>query len=220
MRRILAWFAFGALGLLLAAAAPHRAFAQQVQAPAEAPTKIEPGRLGAELRELAQQSVKALGLAQEHAVLVVFPFPGGPAERAGLRSGDVILEFDGAPVGRFQDFIAAMQAVGAGRVAALGLLRGSERLMVRPTLAGPGDIRQDADIRESRIDALAAILRNFNRDAFPQDWAWTQITLGIAYRDRIAGDEANNLEKAIAAYEAALTVFTREALPGEWAGTQ
>ncbi len=42
-------------------------------------------------------------------------------------------------------------------------------------------------------------------------------TSAIAYRDRIRGDRADNLEKAIAAYEAALTVRTREALPREWA---
>ena len=45
----------------------------------------------------------------------------------------------------------------------------------------------------------------------------TQNNLAIAYRDRIRGDRADNLEKAIAAYEAALTVSTREALPPDWA---
>jgi CHAT domain-containing protein len=58
------------------------------------------------------------------------------------------------------------------------------------------------------------------REAFPQDWAMTQNNLGAAYRNRIRGDRAENLEKAIAAYQAALKVYTREAFPQDWAMTQ
>ena len=53
------------------------------------------------------------------------------------------------------------------------------------------------------------------REAFPQDWAMTQNNLGNAYRDRIQGSRAENLEAAIKALEAALTVLTREAFPRE-----
>jgi len=45
------------------------------------------------------------------------------------------------------------------------------------------------------------------REAFPQDWAWTQNDLGYAYRNRIQGSRAENIEAAIKAYEAALTVL-------------
>ena len=58
------------------------------------------------------------------------------------------------------------------------------------------------------------------REAFPQDWAMTQNNLGTAYKDRIQGSRAENIEAAIKAYEAALTVRTREAFPQDWAMTQ
>jgi predicted LPLAT superfamily acyltransferase len=48
----------------------------------------------------------------------------------------------------------------------------------------------------------------------------TQNNLGNAYKNRIRGERAENLERAIAAYEAALTVYTREAFPEKWAMTQ
>ena len=57
----------------------------------------------------------------------------------------------------------------------------------------------------------------YTREAFPQDWAMTQNNLGIAYRNRIQGSRAENLEAAIKALEAALTVYTREAFPQDWA---
>ena len=44
--------------------------------------------------------------------------------------------------------------------------------------------------------------------------------LGYAYVNRIAGDRADNLEKAITAYEMALPSFILNAMVGEWATTQ
>ncbi|WP_414545997.1 CHAT domain-containing protein, partial [Nostoc sp. CCY0012] len=56
--------------------------------------------------------------------------------------------------------------------------------------------------------------------ALPIDWAMTQNNLANAYRERIKGDRADNIDQAIASYTAALTVRTREALPQQWAETQ
>ena len=47
-----------------------------------------------------------------------------------------------------------------------------------------------------------------------------QHNLGVAYRERIKGDKAENLEQAITNYEKVLSVFTREAFPQDWALTQ
>ena len=44
--------------------------------------------------------------------------------------------------------------------------------------------------------------------------------LGIAYRERIRGDRADNIEQAIKACELALTVRTREDFPEYWAQSQ
>ena len=48
----------------------------------------------------------------------------------------------------------------------------------------------------------------------------TQNNLANAYKDRIKGERAENIEKAIAFYEAASEVRTRAAFPQEWAMTQ
>ena len=72
--------------------------------------------------------------------------------------------------------------------------------------------------RRSRL--IEEALTVFTREAFPQDWALTQNSLGLAYGKRLRGERADNQEKAIAHYEAALTVYTREAFPREWATAQ
>src|SRR5262245_4786217 len=114
MRRILAWFAIVAFGVFLSGTVLHQTLAQQPQeVPANAAERFEPGRLGAELWNLEEQSVKSLGLSAPHALLVILPALGGPAERAGLRPGDVIVELEGTAVGNIQDFVAAIQHRGA-----------------------------------------------------------------------------------------------------------
>ncbi|HAX77831.1 MAG TPA: hypothetical protein DCY88_18830, partial [Cyanobacteria bacterium UBA11372] len=68
--------------------------------------------------------------------------------------------------------------------------------------------------------AYTLALQVYTPDAFPQDWAGTQNNLGNAYRNRIKGDKADNLEFAIAAYTLALQVRTPDAFPQDWATTQ
>jgi hypothetical protein len=63
-------------------------------------------------------------------------------------------------------------------------------------------------------------LQVYTREAFPENWAYTQYNLAIAYSERIRGERADNLELSIAAYTLALQVYTREAFPENWALTQ
>ncbi|NEQ41251.1 MAG: CHAT domain-containing protein, partial [Okeania sp. SIO3I5] len=51
-------------------------------------------------------------------------------------------------------------------------------------------------------------------------WAMAQHNLGFAYRERIRGDKAENIESAIAAYQQALLVRTQTDFPIDWAATQ
>uniref|UniRef100_UPI0035C9E925 CHAT domain-containing tetratricopeptide repeat protein n=1 Tax=uncultured Nostoc sp. TaxID=340711 RepID=UPI0035C9E925 len=64
------------------------------------------------------------------------------------------------------------------------------------------------------------VLEIYTRDAFPLDWAHTQINLGLAYWNRIEAERAENIETAIAAYNQVLEIYTRDAFPLEWANIQ
>ncbi|MEG4578824.1 CHAT domain-containing protein [Microcoleus sp. MON1_C5] len=73
---------------------------------------------------------------------------------------------------------------------------------------------------EIAIACLDIGLTIFTREAYSEDWAINQNSLGNAYSDRIKGERGENLEKAIALYQAALQVYTRDAFPEYWAMTQ
>ena len=55
---------------------------------------------------------------------------GGPAEKAGLRKGDVIVEFAGAPVLNIYDYMNALEAARIGEPLTVAFLRDGERRTV------------------------------------------------------------------------------------------
>ncbi len=62
--------------------------------------------------------------------------PGGPAERAGLRPGDVIVGFEGRPVTDPDTLVVAIRAREVGEQVSLTVRRGGREIDVRMTLQG------------------------------------------------------------------------------------
>ncbi|MBD2601263.1 DUF3110 domain-containing protein [Microcystis viridis] len=77
-----------------------------------------------------------------------------------------------------------------------------------------GDISMNQEIAIAGNELVLTI------DNDPIDRALTQNNLGIAYRNRIKGDKAENLEIAISLYNEALRIRTFDAFPQNWAATQ
>ena len=73
------------------------------------------------------------GVAQDSAVMISNVEPGGPAERAGLRAGDIVLGLDGETVSGADDLIRLLTAERIGREITLDVLRGGERRSVSLT---------------------------------------------------------------------------------------
>ena len=65
--------------------------------------------------------------------------PGGPADQAGLRTGDVILAISGRPVQTPSDVISAVEANGLGRSLSISVQRAGQRLQLEVM---PGDLSQ------------------------------------------------------------------------------
>ncbi len=69
-------------------------------------------------------------LVAEGGVLVVAAEPGGPAERAGLEEGDVIVGLDGQPVAGIDDLHRLLTEERVGVWTRLTVLRGEEKLVL------------------------------------------------------------------------------------------
>ena len=59
----------------------------------------------------------------------------GPAEKAGLKAGDVIIRIGDKKIGSIYDFMYALEPKEAGQVVEVEVLRGTEHVVVQATLA-------------------------------------------------------------------------------------
>jgi serine protease Do len=84
-------------------------------ATADAGLEAAPEGFGLQVEPLAPDTADRLGLAFSRGLLVTDVAGGGPADRAGLKRGDVILEIDRKPVHDAPGLHKALGAVPAGR---------------------------------------------------------------------------------------------------------
>jgi len=57
--------------------------------------KVSRGWLGVQIQDVNRQLAESFGMDRPHGALVAKVIPGGPAEKAGLQIGDIIVEFNG-----------------------------------------------------------------------------------------------------------------------------
>jgi S1-C subfamily serine protease len=60
--------------------------------------KVRRGYLGVTIQNLTPELAKRLGITNDHGALIRDVESGSPAERAGLRPGNVVVEINGKPV--------------------------------------------------------------------------------------------------------------------------
>lgn len=90
--------------------------------------RIRRGFLGVSTQAVPLPAALAqrLGLTQETGLLVLATEPGGPADRAGLLLGDILVSFAGAPVRDADDLLAQLGADRIGTTQEARVVRGGE----------------------------------------------------------------------------------------------
>lgn len=84
---------------------------------------VSRGRMGVSIQPMDRNLAQSFGLDQPRGALVSGVEKGGPAEQAGLRSGDVILALDGEPVRESSELPARVAALPPGSKATLRVWR-------------------------------------------------------------------------------------------------
>jgi len=78
---------------------------------------------------------QAYGLPVDYGVVVRGVVPGSPAEKARIQPGDIIVAIDGERVTSWNDFVRIIMNRRVGETVQISIVRGSQRLTVRVTLA-------------------------------------------------------------------------------------
>jgi len=90
--------------------------------------------LGGQDVPLHRRIVRFHHLAGDGGVLVIQVEPGSPADRAGVRQGDIIIEFDGLPIEHMDELYRYLTEERVGKTAEMVVLRGLEKqaLLITP----------------------------------------------------------------------------------------
>ncbi|MCM8814628.1 MAG: DegQ family serine endoprotease [Candidatus Omnitrophica bacterium] len=90
--------------------------------------KVTRGFLGVYLQPLTEDLAASFGLKETKGALVSTVMPDTPAEKAGLKEGDIILEFDGKPVSDVKDLQKKVADAKVGDVVTLGVWRDKKKI--------------------------------------------------------------------------------------------
>ena len=99
--------------------------------------KVQRPWLGASLQPVTPDIAESLGLDTPSGALVAKVHAKGPAAKAGLQAGDIVVSVDDKPVQDPQGFQYRFVTKGIGGAAALGVLRKGQRVKTTITLVAP-----------------------------------------------------------------------------------
>ena len=96
--------------------------------------KVTRGYLGASVGPLSQELAKEFRVPDTSGALVQDIKRGGPADKAGLRPGDIIRKYDGSTVSESDDLLAMVASTNPGATVPLEILRNGEPLTLKVIL--------------------------------------------------------------------------------------
>ncbi|MBA1159322.1 Do family serine endopeptidase [Microvirga mediterraneensis] len=127
--------------------------------------RVERGYVGLRLQEITPAIAQALGRPDDKGVLVASVEPGGPAEKAGIKSGDVITRIGDQAVESGRDLTRTVAGLKPGTQARLTVVRGGNTQEITVAVgqrqeeqAAQGDAQQGSEAEGKRLGvALAPI---------------------------------------------------------------
>ncbi len=112
--------------------------------------RVTRGRIGVGIQPLDRSLAESFGLDRIRGALVSRIEPGSPAAQAGLKEGDVILEFNDKPIAKANDLPAAVAQVAPGTKASLKVWRDRSEKSVAVTI---GEVPNDRIAQAPAVDA-------------------------------------------------------------------
>ncbi|RDU99707.1 DegQ family serine endoprotease [Trinickia dinghuensis] len=137
---------------------------------------VSRGRLGVAVQGVNQTLADSFGLQKPVGALVSSVDPGGPAAKAGLQAGDVILAVNGAAVNDSTDLPAQIASMKPGSKATLDVWRDKAKKEVSVTLGSLSDTKvADNGAQSSEQGKLGVAVRPLT----PQERSGTSLTHGL-----------------------------------------
>ena len=124
--------------------------------------KVTRGWLGVAVQPVTADLAQSFGLADEKGALVSEVVSGSPADKAGLKAGDIILEFDGRQIHEMNELPRIVAATLVGRKVPVRIMRDGKQSLVTVEV----DRLKDGEGGEQGAvpDSLGLTVRELNKE--------------------------------------------------------
>lgn len=150
--------------------------------------------LGVDVTEIGAERARALKLAEERGVELTRVAEDSPAAKAGLKAGDVVLEFSGQRVEGTEQFVRLVRETPVGRVVKLLISRGGSSQTVEAAIGTrPGtkwsrpDVEREIERARMEMDRIRIEIPDMPRAL-------------MSWRTPVLGIEGESLEGQLAGY--------------------
>lgn len=126
--------------------------------------EVRRGVLGVSGRDLNADIAEAMGFKQNKGAFVNQVFEDSPADKAGLKPGDIIVSVNGRSVRSFGELRARIGTIPAGTEIKLGIIRDDDDKTINVTL-GKADEQQEMAASDVPARLRGAVLVNTDSDA-------------------------------------------------------
>jgi serine protease Do len=150
--------------------------------------------LGVDVTEIGTERARALKLTEERGVELTRVAEGSPAAKAGLKAGDVVLEFNGQRVEGTEQFVRLIRETPVGRVVKLLISRGGSSQTFEAAIGKRPEMKWSRTDVEREIERARMEANKFRVEIPDMPRAL------MSWRTPVLGIEGESLEGQLAGY--------------------
>jgi serine protease Do len=156
--------------------------------------------LGIGVKEILAERSRELKLKEEAGVEVTRVDPGSPAEKAGLKSGDAVLEYQGHRVEGAEQFVRFVRETPVGRQVRMKVVRNGSNQIVTATIGSrPGNLFGFVAPDRQRVEQELARVRERLHD-LPEIRMMDVPHAVLGWRSGMLGIDGESVEDQLADY--------------------
>ena len=124
------------------------------------------GWIGVMIQEITPEIAESFGLKELSGALISGVTPGDPAEEAGLKTGDIIIEFDGKTIDELKDLPRAVAATRPDKKAKLRVIRDGKKktFFVKVGKKKEAGVEEEADKKEGTDETLGLSVQTLTKE--------------------------------------------------------